>query len=508
MSIRFKLTMWYTALLAVLMIIFGTSLYTFLSVKLNGDVKNELKLQAYEIQRDIRYMKIMDNLTYTIPKLQGYKSTNTFIQAYVLRNGRLVPESNQNMPFYMDFSKQAQQIINYEESFYENVILFDEASDTSFELMAYYSPIYAAEQLVGVLQVSTPVEDLRTTLNNLEYFLWIIGFVTVLLSASIGWFMARKSLKPIDLIINAARGIQNGADLDQQIQYKGPNDEIGRLISTINNMLLRIRDAYGNLEEAYRMQRRFVSDASHELRTPLTTIRGNVELLEKMWRQAEEQQRVMKGETLSLSLEAMRDIAEEAERISRLVNDLLALARADAGHKIEKQPVAMLPLLEEVARRAQFIPKQAEWIIGNLRDADMVYVYGNRDYLQQLLFIFIENAFKYTLEGSVCLDVIRTDRQIGLRIADSGIGIEPDALPHIFERFYRADVSRGKTQGTGLGLSIAKWIIDEHSGSVEVSSLINQGTTFTIWLPILSTDSRLDYNETKAIEPENHEGMG
>lgn len=195
MSIRFKLTMWYTALLAVLMIIFGTSLYTFLSVKLNGDVKNELKLQAYEIQRDIRYMKIMDNLTYTIPKLQGYKSTNTFIQAYVLRNGRLVPESNQNMPFYMDFSKQAQQIINYEESFYENVILFDEASDTSFELMAYYSPIYAAEQLVGVLQVSTPVEDLRTTLNNLEYFLWIIGFVTVLLSASIGWFMARQVIE-------------------------------------------------------------------------------------------------------------------------------------------------------------------------------------------------------------------------------------------------------------------------------------------------------------------------
>lgn len=488
MTIRFRLTMWYTALLAVMLLIFGISLYTFLSWKLNGDVERELRLQATEIQNNIRYMNVLGNLSYTFPQLEGYKSTNTFIQAYVLRNGRLVRDSNRNLPFYMDFTEQAERIINQEESFFESVTLYDEVSDISFELMAYYSPVYAADQLVGVLQVSTPIDDLRSTLSNLEYFLWIIGCITVLLSASLGWFMAHKSLKPIDLIIDAARRIENGADLNQQIQYDGPNDEIGRLIFTINSMLSRIRDAYQELEESYRMQRRFVSDASHELRTPLTTIRGNIELLEKMWRQTEQEHKSMDGQQLEMSIEAMHDIAEETERISRLVNDLLALARADAGHQIQKSSVNVLELLEEVSRRSQFIPRSAEWLIGSLDDAKDVYVYGNRDYLQQLLFIFIENAFKYTKEGYVRLEALRVDNQIGIRIEDSGIGIEPDALPHIFERFYRADVSRGKTQGTGLGLSIAKWIIDEHEGSVEVSSLPGQGTTFTVWLSILSTD--------------------
>lgn len=147
---------------------------------------------------------------------------------------------------------------------------------------------------------------------------------------------------------------------------------------------------------------------------------------------------------VELSLEAMRDISGEAQRMSRLVNDLLALARADAGFQIEKRELAVKPLLEEVARKAQMLPRSAEWIVGDLSPAEDISIYGNQDYLQQLIFIFIENAFKYTEHGFVRMDALRHGGQVGIRIADTGIGMEKEEVPHIFERFYRADVSRGQ----------------------------------------------------------------
>ncbi|MOA01753.1 Sensor protein SrrB [compost metagenome] len=231
-------------------------------------------------------------------------------------------------------------------------------------------------------------------------------------------------------------------------------------------------------------QRRFVSDASHELRTPLTTIRGNVDLLKKIWSEGDAGQLHLDEESLQkFSIEAVDDIAGESQRMSRLVNDLLSLARADAGHTLTKEPLALPVLIEEVARRAQFLPREVDWVQGEMTALEGASVLGSKDYLQQMLFIFIENAFKYTSEGSVMMDAVRSGDQIGIRIVDTGIGMDRSEVPHIFERFYRADPSRGVTQGTGLGLSIAKWIIDEHDGSVEVMTKLGVGTTFIIWLP-------------------------
>ncbi|HEY0827648.1 MAG TPA: HAMP domain-containing sensor histidine kinase, partial [Bacilli bacterium] len=164
--------------------------------------------------------------------------------------------------------------------------------------------------------------------------------------------------------------------------------------------------------------------------------------------------------------------------------DLLSLARADAGYKMSKEPVELRPLVEEVVRKAQFLPKKVQWDSGDLDPLQHIIVEGNKDSLQQLLFILIENAFKYTEQGHVKLDVQRTGELIGIRISDSGIGMDNDEVQHIFERFYRADPSRGKTSGIGLGLSIAKNIIDEHNGSIEVVTCKGTGTTFIIWLPV------------------------
>ncbi|MNI46650.1 Alkaline phosphatase synthesis sensor protein PhoR [compost metagenome] len=209
-----------------------------------------------------------------------------------------------------------------------------------------------------------------------------------------------------------------------------------------------------------------------------------MELLEKMWEKTKgNSMQLVDPQQMELSLEAMHDISGEAQRMSRLVNDLLALARADTGVVMDMQALEIKPLVDEVVRRAQFLPRTAEWLIGDLHALEGAWVQGNRDYLQQLLFIFIENAFKYTPNGHVKLDTLWSGEEIGIRITDSGIGMEKDEIPHIFERFYRADLSRGQTMGTGLGLAIAKWIIDEHDGTVEVMTRKDEGSTFIVWLP-------------------------
>jgi signal transduction histidine kinase len=340
-----------------------------------------------------------------------------------------------------------------------------------------------SKQLLGVLQAAIPIGTFEKFFNALQYMLAFLALLTILIAASFGWFMARKALKPIDQVIAAANRIEKGDDLERRIEYNGPNDEIGRLTDTINGMLARMQVIYSELNEAYRAQRRFVSDASHELRTPLTTIRGNVDLLEKMWKQPPGSDQSVNPDKMEISLEAMQDIAGEAQRMSRLVNNLLALARADAGFQMEKTQQELVPLVEEVVRRAQFLPRKADWEVGDLDELEGAIVLGNRDYIQQLLFILIENAFKYTPHGVVKLDALRSRDQVGIRITDTGIGMDKEEIPLIFERFYRADPSRGETSGTGLGLSIAKWIIDEHKGSIEVITSKEKGSTFIIWFP-------------------------
>jgi len=484
MSIRLRLTLWYSGILAATILVFGVALYTFLSYKMRTDLRNELVIQAQEVNREIRGFGFL----YSLPDLREFKSSGIYMQSISIQ-GQVKRSSNLNSN--LPYSEENINLALQGKGSYQMIQI------GQFKLLMYYSPLVLEGSLVGVLQVATQVDDVEQFLNNLKLILIFVGLVAIFLAASAGWFLSRKALKPIENVITAANAIEKSADLDKRIDYNGPKDEIGRLTDTINGMLSRIQIMYSELDDAYRAQRRFVSDASHELRTPLTTIRGNVDFLEKMWKalpaiegrrpDGDLPARPAGEESVELSLEAMHDIASEAERMSRLVNDMLSLARADAGFSMNRETVELKPLLDEVVRRAQFLPRSAEWVIGDLEPLEGAAVSGNKDYLQQLMFILIENAFKYTDEGKVELDALRMGGQVGLRISDTGIGMDKDEIPHIFERFYRADPSRGKKAGTGLGLSIAKWIIDQHGGSIEVKTRKEEGTTFVVWLPLLGT---------------------
>ncbi|AJY75834.1 sensor histidine kinase [Paenibacillus beijingensis] len=506
MPIRYKLTLWYSCILTAVLIIIGIAVYAFLSYSTVKDIKGRINGATALIAQQFSQSSVFDPDSLIINP-DSLQNTDIYTQIIDYRRINTTGVSSTlpgNLRF--PFPNTAEKAVNAG-SGYVKVNL------QGYPFYIYQAPVYVegTKQVIGYLQVGVITSKEDKLLNNLKTILIFSSLIGLVIAFTIGLLMARQSLRPIEVVIDAAKQIEKGSDLSVRISHEGPNDELGRLTDTLNGMLGRLETAYNELDEAYEAQRRFVSDASHELRTPLTTIRGNIELLQRMWLPALQASNDDPAvhfspediERAALSREAMGDISDEAKRMSRLVNDLLALARADAGYVMEKEPVELLPLVEEVARRASHLPRKAEWRVGDLSVLENVGVNGHPDFLRQLLFIFIENGFKYTTAGYVELQAVSRDRQAGIIIRDTGIGMKSEQVPNIFERFYRADESRGRTGGTGLGLSIAKWIIDEHKGSVEVRTQEGMGTTFTIWLPIafsLHYDSGIMEEQSRNLE--------
>ena len=270
-------------------------------------------------------------------------------------------------------------------------------------------------------------------------------------------------MRPIKAITETAQQITDTDDLSQRIPVAVPTDELGRLTETINDML-------GRLETLFQMQQRLVADVSHELRTPLTTIQGNLDLL----RRGAADDPAMRGE-------ALHAIGDETERMRRLVNDLLLLAQADAGLKLSLQPVELDTLLLDVYRQTSVMAGSVALRLGA---EDQAMVQGDADRLRQLLLNLVVNALKYTpAGGEVTLGMRRSDGWVQVAVSDTGVGIAPEDLAHIFDRFYRADPSRARSGGFGLGLPIAQWIAQAHGGRIEVASELGKGSTFTVWLP-------------------------
>ncbi|WP_145329018.1 cell wall metabolism sensor histidine kinase WalK [Paenibacillus xylanexedens] len=480
MSIRLRLTAWYSGILAAVLIFWGVVIYAFVYFNTYNEVEQQLREKSLKITQQIGVNPLSQTLDLELFAESQLQEAQIYIQLVDYQSGSYMRSDNlvkSRISFPIAKIHNIREEIGITKMVVEGIPFLVNQQALSLQ---------GTNEIRGLLQVGANVssqERLLEALRNILVFGWLVAMALAITS---GLILARKSMRPLVNVIDAANQIQSGDDLSVRIQYSGPKDEIGRLIETVNNMLERTELSFRGLEETNAAQRRFVSDASHELRTPLTTIRGNVDFLKKLWNQEGNERPNLDEETIKqMSLEAIEDMADEGKRMSRLISDMLSLARADTGQKIELNPIPLQILVQEVARRAQFLDRQADWIPGDLSILNGIYVNGSKDYLQQVLFIFIENAFKYTPEGSVTLDALLYKGQVGLRISDTGIGMERDQVPFIFDRFYRADESRGATPGIGLGLSIAKWIIEEHNGSVEVVTRRGEGTTFIIWLPVV-----------------------
>lgn len=310
------------------------------------------------------------------------------------------------------------------------------------------------------------VKLFKASLDNIFYVKYIamrllyIDIVGFLFAGLIGIYISHTMLKPVRKIRETAERI-SVEDLSQRIEISGPDDDLKELSITFNSMIDR-------LERSFEQQSRFVSDASHELRTPISVIKGYANLINRWGKDDPE-----------ILQEAVNNILEETDHMSVMIKNLLFLARSDQHRAhIQKQPMSLNDAVRDIAKDLSVTDEKIN-IITDICDKDMV-IDGDPDLIKQMLWIYTENAVKYSgQEKTITYRVFSDGQYACVSVKDNGCGINKEDLPHIFERFYRVDKSRNKNiPGTGLGLSIAKWIIDVHSGSVEVNSVVGQGTEF------------------------------
>jgi signal transduction histidine kinase len=462
LSIRIRLTLWYTGILIFILGLFGLVVWGALAFGLTSQVDQRLYQTADQVLRQSNAIPL-DNVTLiSVPALETFQADDIYIQVIDLQGE--VGAASQNLGrFDQPLDPQA----------LGDTQMVTEVTRGAAHLRVLSQPIITKnQQLLGHLQVGVRLNNVDLVKNLLLLTLATVGAFSVLLSGGVVMLTVGRALQPIDAVTNAALQITRADDLSRRVPLTGPaTDEVGRLVTAFNATLER-------LEKLFTSQRRFLADVSHELRTPLTAIRGNVDIMRRMKDQPADPE----------SLDA---IQSEAERMSRLVGDLLMLAQAESGNlPISRNELELDTLLLDVYQQARVLAGNKLTV--TLGEEDQARSYGDRDKIKQVLLNLVSNAIKYTPGGGhVTLGLARVNGWARFTVADSGVGIPPDDLPHIFDRFYRVDKSRTRGAGTpggaGLGLSIAKWIAQAHGGRLEVSSQIGKGSCFSLWLPLAET---------------------
>lgn len=305
--------------------------------------------------------------------------------------------------------------------------------------------------------------------RRLLFGMVVSGPFILIASILIGYFLAGRTLSPLDTIINEIEAITDGRSLHRRVISVRSTEELARLSTTLNNMLVR-------LERSFMSLRRFTADASHELKTPLTVLRSGIE------------RAITHPSAPPPVLEVLEETLVEVNRMTELVDSLLMLARADEGRApLHLEKVDISSVLNEVAETASILGEQASVNVSVEVPSESVVVAIDRSRVRQLFMNLLTNAIKYTGKGgSVWIRCRPGDGHLVFTVQDTGIGIASSELPHIFDRFWRADVARSRTgerPGVGLGLAICKWIAEAHGGSINVESQRGKGTTFTVTLP-------------------------
>jgi two-component system OmpR family sensor kinase len=329
---------------------------------------------------------------------------------------------------------------------------------------------WASTSAGGVVVAGQSTAFADNQIAGFRVFLLIAAIVTLIVVAIVSWLVAGRAVRPLVTLAETTAAIGTTGDLSKRIALSRNQDEVGRLTTSFNTMLERLESAQAELAAALAAQQRFVADASHELRTPLSTIRTNAEFL-----------RERPDATADDRADAIADVVSEAERMSRLVDGLLVLARADAGVAVERRPVDMRAVATEEARRARAPGRARHEVQAQVTAQGSALVSGDPEALGRAIRILLDNAFRHG-EPPVGVTVTKKDGRVHLEVRDSGPGLPQGSEERIFERFYRADPARSG-EGTGLGLSIARAIIEAHGGTIR--AMTHDGAIVTIELPAL-----------------------
>jgi signal transduction histidine kinase len=472
MSIRFRLTLLYSAILALTLIAFSGIVYATQARSIYADIRANLMHEAGFFTRSgAPDLGARDKPPLPEGALPPQRTD------FILPSGTLPGRWTQTRTITgtitartYDLSDTSLPLSDAGLHAVQNGQDWFEIADVQDQPLIIYSVSFLSRTgATEIVQLAFPIAQPQQSLYSLRLMLLAgAGFAT-LAAFAIGWVLAGAALRPIQGLTHTAQAIGAEHNFARRVQHTGPADEIGQLATTFNDMLAELESAYRQLEGALDSQRRFVADASHELRTPLTTVRGNVELLRREPPLAPDER-----------AEILMDTTDEVDRLIRLVNQLLVLARVDAGQALKREPIALRPLLDDVCRQAKFLTTQASMQCDSPADVEVV---GDRDALKQVLLILVDNAHVHTAPGTtVKLSTKVADDAVAISVRDTGPGIASDALPHIFERFYRGQVSRSGP-GAGLGLAIARELVEAQDGKIEVESEVGKGTVFTVLLP-------------------------
>lgn len=417
-SVKSRLTLLFTGSLLVILVVFIVTLYFFITAA----IKN---MEVHDLNRFYE-----EEVHEWAEELEEHQSERRYEYEHEKEHLDYEPEKvifyyvfdeNDNLVDGEETVRNFSAFFEKEEFLKKHKRLVEEVQLENSHLLVAYYPLEEDHQITGSVIVGKDITDEKHLIQKIVWILILLTLLFSILFAGVGYLFAGQAMKPI--------------------------------------------------QKSFMTQKKFVSDASHELRTPLSIFYSSLEVLDK-----EE-----KDKLSSFGQEVLTDMKNEAELMNNLLNDLLFLARNDQDYiELDIQKVNLSILLEDLLRRFSRILPSSIALETNIEES--TFMQGDPTRLQQLFYILLDNASRYTKTGTISCMVARKEKQLMIKITDTGIGISPKDIPYIFDRFFRADPSRSR-KGSGLGLSIAKTIVDAHNGKISVNSKLGQGTEFTIFFP-------------------------
>jgi signal transduction histidine kinase len=476
-TLRFRITVLYVLVFGILLWTFSAMLYIVYKGNLASDFDAFLYNRALGIARSISVntqgeLEINQSLIAESGKLFPFQFGNEYIELRDVKGKSLAHTGNLTSNS-LSLGKEILQQVQQEHFVY---ITIPNSQEIPFwgkgNLRLLTMPLIARGKIQLILQLGVSTHAYDHSLGRLRTVLFYIGIpITLLLAGTGGWWLAGRAFDPINRIVSAAQKLGTER-LEGRLPVPEAEDELRRLSLTLNEMLDR-------LERAFKSQQRFVADASHELKTPLTILQGELDVLKQQPRSPEEYKTFLAS------------ASEELHRLSQIIHNLLLLAQADAGRKVKVAPIRVDEVVMEVIERLQrFAQKDQVKLCFKIDQSlesspESLTISGDPDLLASLFFNLIHNAIKYSASGqTVEIQFSTRDHQLYVSVKDFGTGIRAEEIPHIFERFHRAENPKhSEVTGTGLGLAIAQWIAEAHRAVIKVESKPAEGSVFSVVFP-------------------------
>lgn len=458
-TLRVRFALWVASLLLLALTAFGIFVYFSLAQGLAASIDDSLRLSASQAIAAVNVENGDLNFSDSIP---GGSTASALLERGLTI--RILDPSGQVIQAFGPYRTLPVTAESLAAARNQQSVFATLTDPIEQELIRFYTtPIVEIDQVVGVIQVAQSLDSVQETLDRLLTALFIGGPLLVIVAAFGGYFLAARALAPIDHITRTARRIAGSVEhLSARLNLPASDDEVGRLATTFDAMLAQ-------LEDSFKRERRFTADASHELRTPLAAMQAILSVVREARRAPEDYE------------QALADLSEEADRLRALTEDLLHLARGDTQQVPAHETVNLSTLLMDVTDSLRPLA-EAKMLTLACNIPDGLSLFGDTDGLIRLFVNLIDNAIKYTPAGTITLSAQADPDRLRVIVADTGIGLSPEHLPYLFDRFYRVDASRTR-RGAGLGLAIALDIARAHGGTIEARSVVSAGSSFTVLLP-------------------------